>query len=251
MEHALRQAHAPSDADCARSLGAGSYASLYVELARARAYRGDFLGAAEAYRSAHACRPRAAGFLASLADVLFKARDFEGSREAINRALSIDPRWVHAHRIAGNLDFVAERWADAVARFRYVAASDTDRVDAGYGQIMFWLAQQRAGVPDPKFILRRPNNGWPQPLLKYLSGELTEEKLADAVREGDGDYDGDRHTGTDERLCEALYYVGQAHWARGDPRTARDYFAAAVNVKVLYAVEHGLSLAEIAKLRVD
>jgi hypothetical protein len=30
---------------------------------------------------------------------------------------------------------------------------------------------------------------------------------------------------------------------------ARDYFAALVNIKVLYFLEHGLALAEIAKLQ--
>ena len=30
---------------------------------------------------------------------------------------------------------------------------------------------------------------------------------------------------------------------------ARDYFAALVNIKVIYFLEHGLALAEIAKLR--
>ena len=69
-----------------------------------------------------------------------------GAREAIDASLAIDPRAVNANRLAGNIDFVEERWADATARFRYVASSDPDRVQAGYGQLMFWLSQMRAGV---------------------------------------------------------------------------------------------------------
>ena len=43
--------------------------------------------------------------------------------------------------------------------------------------------------------------------------------------------------------------MGEDYWARGQPEVARDYFAALVNIKVIYFLEHGLALAEIAKLR--
>ena len=128
------------------------FADLHVDVGAARVGQGDFPGAAKAYRSAHACRPRDAQILAALAGVLFDARDYAGAREAINASLAIEPRAVNANRLAGNIDFVAERWADAVSRFRYVAASDPDRVQAGYGQLMFWLSQMRAGVAKPEYV---------------------------------------------------------------------------------------------------
>ena len=248
-EHALEQGHAPPDGECASKLGATRFADLHADVGTARAGQGDFSGAATAFRSAHACRPRDAQILAALAGVLFDARDYAGAREAIDASLAIEPRAVNANRLAGNIDFVAERWAHAVARFRYVAASDPDRVQAGYGQLMFWLSQMRAGVAKPEYVERTPGEGWPQPLLLYLRGEYTEEELITPVKEGDEDFNSQPNTSTDERLCEALFYVGEAHWARGQPETARDYFAALVNIKVIYFLEHGLALAEIAKLR--
>jgi lipoprotein NlpI len=69
------------------------------------------------------------------------------------------------------------------------------------------------------------------------------------IRDGDEDYDAPPNNSTDERLCEALYYVGQAYWARGQPDVALEYFTALVNIKVIYFLEHGLALADIAKLR--
>ncbi len=248
-EHALEQARVPPDEECARSLGATRFADLHVDLGAARVGLGDFLGAARAYRSASACRPRDAQIYAALAGVLFDARDYRGAREAINAALAIEPRAVNANRLAGNIDFVAERWADAVARFRYVAASDPDRVQAGYGQLMLWLAQMRAGILKPSLVERVPGEGWPQPLLLYMRGEFTEAELVVPINEGDEEDNSQPNTSTDERLCEALFYVGEAYWARGQPEVARDYFAALVNIKVIYFLEHGLALAEIAKLR--
>ena len=248
-EHALEQAHVPPDAECARSLGATRFADLHVDVGAGRVGQGDFSGAAVAYRRAQACRPRDPQILAALAGVLFDARDYQSARESIDASLAIEPRSVNSNRLAGNIDFVGERWADAVARFRYVAASDPDRVQAGYGQLMLWLAQMRAGVAKPEYVERKPGEGWPQPLLQYLRGEYTEEELLTPIKEGDDEYNSQPNTSTDERLCEALFYVGEAYWARGKPEVARDYFAALVNIKVIYFLEHGLALAEIAKLR--
>ena len=247
-DHALEQAHVPEDAECARSLGATRFADLHMDVGAGRVGLGDFSGAAMAYRRAHACRPRDSQILAALAGVLFDARNYSDAREAINASLAIDPRSVNSNRLAGNIDFVGEHWADAVARFRYVAASDPDRVQAGYGQLMLWLAQMRAGVAKPEYVPRTPGEGWPQPLLQYLRGEYTEEELVTPIKEGDDGDNTQPQTSTDERLCEALFYVGEAYWARGQPEVARDYFAALVNIKVIYFLEHGLALAEIAKM---
>lgn len=248
-QHQIDQAHVPKDEACARSMGAPHFANLYAQLAAARTAEGDFAGAAREYRSAHACRPHDPEILAALAGVLFDARDFVAARAAITASLDIDARSVSSNRLAGNLDFVAEHWADAIARFRYVAASDDDRVLAGYGQLMLWLAQRRAGVATPEFVVRTPGDGWPQPLLLFMRGEYTEAELIVPIKQGDDADNLQPNTSTDERLCEALFYVAEEYWARGETAVARDYFAALVNIKVIYFLEHGLALAELAKLR--
>jgi len=249
--HSRDQAHVPDDSSCAGSLGANRYAALHNDVAASRTLEGDFPGAAADFRRALACRPRDAEILGALAGVLFDARDLAGARAVNNESLSINPRSVSSNRLAGNLDYVEERWADAIARFRYVAASDDDRVRAGYGQLMLWLAQRRGGVARPEFVVRTPGDGWPQPLLLYMRGEYTEAELIDRINEGDSEDNTQPNTSTDERLCEALFYVGEEYWARGQIDVARLYFAALVNIRVLYFLEHGLAIAEIAKLQVE
>jgi len=248
-EHQLQQAHAPRDEDCAGSVGATRFAGLHIQLGQLRSGEGDFAGAAAEFRSAHACRPHDADILSALADTLFDARDYAGARAAINESLAIDSRDISANRLAANLDYVEERWAYAISRFRYVASSDPDRVQAGYGQLMYWLAQRRAGIAKPEFVARMPGEGWPQPLLLYMRGQYTEAELIEPINEGDSDSNTQPNTSTDERLCEALFYVAEEYWARGQPDVARDYFAALVNIRVLFFIEHGIALAEIAKLR--
>jgi lipoprotein NlpI len=247
-EHELAQSKAPADEDCAGSIGASRFAELHVSIALARTGLGDFPGAVAAYRRAQACRPRDHQILSALSGALFDARDYVGARQAIEASLAIAPRAVNANRLAGNIDFVEERWAAATARFRYVAASDPDRGQASYGQLMYWLSQARAGVTKPEMVERTPGEGWPQPLLLYMQGQYTEAELTAPVRQGDDEDNAQPNTTTDERLCEALFYVGEAYWARGQLDVARDYFAALVNIKVIYFLEHGLALAEIAKL---
>lgn len=247
-EHALAQAHAPADEECARSLGAAVFAELHSMVAVAHSEQGDFAGAAQAYRRALACAPRSTRVLHNLADALFSARDFAGATGYIQRALAIDPRAVHLAVMAANIDFVSGRWADAMSRYRYAAASEADRTRADYWQLMYWLTQMRAGVPRPEFVARRHSEDWPRQLLLYLQGDYSEEDLATAVREGEGE---SANLGRDERLCEALFYVGEAHLAHGDADLARAYFAAAVNLKLIRFNEHGLALAEIARLQAD
>jgi lipoprotein NlpI len=221
------------------AIGAARFAALHGEFATSSADAGDLAAAADGYRHAHACRPHDPNILAALAGVLFDARDLRGARDAIEASLAIDPRSVSSNRIAANLDFVEERWADAIARFRYVASSDDNRRQAGYGQLMYWLAQLRGGIARPEFVTRTPAEQWPQPLLLYMRGEYTEAELLGPINAGDRDDNIIPNTSTDERLCEALFYVGEEHWARGQPDVARDYFAALVNIKVLYFLEHG------------
>jgi Flp pilus assembly protein TadD len=246
--HMLDQAHAPKVGECAGTIGATRYAGLYQALGFAREDQGDFSGATAEYRKALDCRPHDSDILTRLASASFDARDFAGARAAIDAALALDPRSVTANRNAGNLDFIEERWADAIGRFRYVAASDADRVRASYGQLMYWLAQRRGGVAKPEWVTRTPGEGWPQPLLLYMRGKYTEAELLTPIRSGDEESNSQPDTNTDQRLCEALYYVGEEYWARGRPDLAREYFAAVVNIKIVAFIEHGMALAEITKL---
>jgi lipoprotein NlpI len=248
-EHALTQAKPPAGDKCAGSMGAARYAALYTQLGYASYALGDVAGAESAYRSALACRPRDATIFEAIGQVRFRARDYDGARSALESALALDPRSVQISRQLGNIDFVTQRWADAVAHYRYSASSDVDRYVASYNQLMLWLAQMRAGIAKPEFVARSPRTGWPQPLLLYLRGQYTEAELVKPIREGDSDYDAQPHTSTEQRLCEALFYVGETYLARGETPVAKHYFAALVNIKVLDYDEHGLALSEIANLQ--
>jgi lipoprotein NlpI len=245
-EHALRQANAPADADCAASIGAVRFAALHMEVGSALTARGDYPLALRAFNRALACRPHDPWILLSVGTAQFDSRDYAGTRATLDNALRLDPRAVYLQRLAGKLAFVNEDWAEAVTRFRYAASGDADREQASYAQLMYWLAQMRAGMPNPAFVERKAPEGWPNPLFEYLRGVLTEQQVADATQSDDEEEETSNRD--QEKLCEALFYVGQARYARGEKDIARRYFAAVINLKVVYFIEHGLARAEIAKL---
>lgn len=255
-EHELNQARVPNDAECARSLGAQRFAMLHLQLGLARMEAGEFEAAAAAYGRAQACKPRDASMYGLLAEALFAARQYADARAAVDEGLALDPRSPALYRQAGTLDFVAGSWASATARFRYVAAGEPDRLQAEFAQLMFWLAQRRAGVPRPQFVERVHDEDWPRPLMRFLEGEFSEANLVQHVR-ADDVVDNYEHEAEDDelpfasnrRLCQALFYVGEAHWARGDSALAREYLAAAINLKAFELTEHQIALAEILKLR--
>lgn len=67
---------------------------------------------------------------------------------------------------------------------------------------------------------------WPGPILSFVRSQIDEKVLADRIR---AVADPDRRR---QRLCEALYYVGEWHLRRGDKDTALRYFKASASQRV-------------------
>lgn len=255
-EHALRQIETPRQG-CARTLGAARFAGLWNALGEARANRADHAGAADAFRRAAECLPRSVSILSALATELKWMGDLPQARQLLVRALTIDPRNATVRQQLGQIDFLEQRWADAIANYRYAATHDDERHDAAYSEIMFHLAQRRAGVAKPEVLhrpkkLRTDDDGeddeeeleWPTPILETLRGVRSEQSLLEQAQDDSG------YPSAQERLCEALYYIGQERLARGETDVARRYLAAVVNTRVLYFIEHNLALSELRRIGV-
>jgi tetratricopeptide (TPR) repeat protein len=243
VRHELALARPPADAQCAGSMGASRFAALHVQVGDAFQEHADQQSALAAYRSALACRPRDIGILRQIAEALFVMRDLPAAREVIEQGLAIDPRHIALNRLAGNCDYVAGRWADAMSRYRYVASGDLDPESATFAQLMFWLSQQRAGTPNPSWVPRRLGDLWPRPLVLFVKGEYTETELMRTLRNSEED-----PWVIEGQLLSSLFFAGESWWARGEPEVARRYFAAAVNLRRVHTDEYRLALAEIARL---
>ena len=112
---------------------------------------------------------------------------------------------------------------------------------------MYWLAQRRGGVAKPDFVTRTPGEGWPQPLLLYMRGKYTEAELLEPIKAGDEDQHAARTpapTSDCARRCSTS--------ARNTGRAASPTWHASISrrwsTSSVAFIEHGLALAEIAKL---
>jgi lipoprotein NlpI len=241
-EHRAAQLAMPTER-CARSLGAKRFAAVWSDLGAAHSNRGDTRSAIAAYRRALDCSPRNPDQLADLATELLATGEASEARTLIDRGLTIEPEHSDLNRLAGEQAFIAEQFGEAREHFRTHARLEREPDDVLYAQIMLWLAERRAGATPAKVLRRRyDKDEWPYPIWRALRGEIDEAALLESVWE-------DTYPTTQERLCEALYYLGQERLARGETDIARRYFAAVVNTRVLYFVEHRMARAELERLR--
>jgi tetratricopeptide (TPR) repeat protein len=233
----------PPDGECAHTLGATRFAAQYDDLGAAQSNAGNYTAAIEAYEKALACTPRAADIHAELATELFHAGRLADARTTASRGVALTDNDSVFDGVLMQLDFIEEHWAETVSRLRAMTTTETDAQRATYYQCFLWLAQRRAGVKQPELVARTEYEEWPAQILATLKGTMTEAELLDEIRAQKNE------VGRREELVEALYYIGQSRLANGETGTARRYFAAAVNLKVLYFIEHHLALAEIVKMR--
>ncbi len=105
----------------------------------------------------------------------------------------IDPRSVNSQSPRGQHRFRGGTLGGCRRPLPLCGRERPDRVQAGYGQLMYWLAQMRAvACRSPNSSRARPAEGWPQPLLLYMRGEYTEAELIAPIEAGD-DSDNDLH----------------------------------------------------------
>lgn len=245
LEYARHQVerHSVPEADCARTLGAARFAAMLDELGIAQSALGDHEGASEAFRRAIACSPRAAYLHADLASELMYLRRYDEARGAVQEGLTIEQDEPALHSVLAKIDFIEERWPDAIRRLRELIAAPEDPDQALYLHCLLWLAERRSGIGRPDVQLPEHEGQWPVPIFDALRGELTEDDLAETIR---AEPDIDRRR---EQLAEALFYLGQKRLTLGETEAAQRYFEAATRLKVQYFAEHHMALAELAKMR--
>jgi lipoprotein NlpI len=233
----------PPDTNCAQTLGAKRFATLFDDLGSVYSSMGEDAKAAEAYAKAIACNPRAEFLHAQLADALLDMGHYDEARAETQHQLTLRRGNFSLYTLVTQLDFIQDRWPDAITHARLAATEAPDDEQATYWQCFLWIAQKHTGARDPALVNRRVPPTWPAPILASLQGKITESELASAVA---AEQDGRRQR---EILTEALFYSGQKHLSEERVAEALKYFEAAVNLEVPYFIEHHMAMAELQKLR--
>jgi lipoprotein NlpI len=233
----------PPDSNCAQTLGAKRFAALFDDLGGVYSSMGEDAKAAEAYSKAIACNPRADFLHAQLAAALLDMGHYDEARVETQRQLTLGRASFSVYTLLTQLDFIQDRWPEAVAHARLAATEAPDDEQATYWQCFLWIAQKHTGAQEPILLDRRMPATWPAPVLQSLQGKISEAELADAV---DAERDGHRQR---EILTEALFYTGQKHLVENRTAEALKYFDATAGLQVPYFIEHHLAVAELHKLR--
>jgi predicted Zn-dependent protease len=233
----------PPATNCAQTLGAKRFATLYDDLAQAYSNMGEHIKAVDAYAKAIDCNPRADFLHAELAASYLDLGRYTDARIETQRQLHLGRANFTLYTLITQLDFIEGRWPDAVTNARIAATEAPTDEQSTYWQCFLWLAQMHAGTPEPVLVQRRIAETWPAPILESLQGKITEAELAQAVEE---EHDQQRQR---DILSEALFYTGQQRLAGNHVDEAVRYFTATVDLKVLYFIEHQLAMAELRKLR--
>jgi lipoprotein NlpI len=233
----------PPDANCAQTLGAKRFAFLLDDLGGLYSNMGDDAKAAETYSKAIACNPRAEFLHAQLAAALLGMGHYDEARLETQRQLTLGRANFSVYTLLTQLDFIQDRWQEAVTHARLAATEAPDDEQATYWQCFLWLAQKRIGTQDPVLVNRSASAGWPAPILESLRGNINETELTDAVK---SEHDEHRQH---EILAEALFYSGERRMAENKAAEATKYFTAVTNLQVTYFIEHHLATAELSKLR--
>lgn len=232
----------PPAMNCAQTLGAKRFATLYDDLAQAYSNMGEHTKAVDAYAHAIDCNPRADFLHAELAASLLDLGRYAAARAETQRQLHLGRTNFTLYTLLTQLDFIDGRWPDAVSNAKIAVTMAPNDEQATYWQCFLWLAQLHSGTADPTLVKRRISESWPTPILQSLQGKITEQELVEAVE--------DEHDPQRQRdiLSEALFYTGQHRLATGQVDEAVKYFTATVNLKVLYFIEHQLATAELRNL---
>lgn len=238
----LDAAQPPADR-CNAVLGARRYALLFRDVALADEALGDYAQASRHMQRAIECSPRDADLLALLAGQMMLLGRRDEARQTLARGLDAEPGSFELRAALMRLQFLEEHWDDVVDNARSLIDTDPDDGHTVYWQIMLHLAQERGGL---KISERPPHTSepdWPTAIWLTLSGQMTPLQLTQQIAAA-ADEKSRR-----QRLCEALFYIGEQYLARGARDTARRHFALATRMKILNFVEHGLALGELSKLR--
>lgn len=235
----------PPETNCAQTLGARRFAALFDDLARVYSEMGEHHKAVAAFGKAIDCNPRADFLHAELAVALLNQGRYGAARLETQRQSSLGRGDFTLYTVMTQLDFIEDRWPEAVSDARLAATEAPTDEQAAYWQCFLWLAQMRAGSQEPVLVQRRTAPAWPAPILESLQGRIDEAELVAAVQ---AESDPERRR---DILSEALFYTGERRLATNRAADAARYFTATVNLQVTYFIEHHLAAAELAKLRGD
>ncbi|HVZ00984.1 MAG TPA: caspase family protein [Dongiaceae bacterium] len=203
---------------------------------------GDFDGAREDVRRAIALKAGVPDYYNELSFLDLVAGDAAAGAKALDQAGAGDPKfWSTTAFAVYYFDGAMDKALEQAER------SIKDSPDYAYGWVWKSLVQRAGGdVAGANQSLAdglkaiKPTD-WPTPLLQFMSGKISEERMRVLANSGD-------LKTRNERLCEVSFYRGELAYLAGDKDTARAAMQVALGTRIYYYVEYAAAKARLARL---
>lgn len=166
----------------------------------------------------------------------FLAGDDSGAEQALDRALQLNPADAEAHAFRGFARYRQRQYAEALTAFR---AARANRLGYIYLPLWEWLAARGAGIRSEAAVetaLQGIEPGqWPAALLRvYLTSD--DGSALEALLRGDP------LQGTDTRVAEVAFYLGERDRHLGNPALARQRLERAALLAAPMSVERSMAV---------
>ena len=118
-----------------------------------------------------------------------------------------------------------------------------------YRALWHFIAQRDLNLEEAQVSLRKlrnalDENNWATSLVDLYLGDISESQLLNNLVRGVSS-----HQQLTDRLCEAYFYLGKYHSAKGNRGVASTYFKLALSTNVYDYVEHRYARLELSLLR--
>ena len=173
-------------------------------------------------------------------------KEFIQAYEAFDSTLDIDPEYDFAFLNRGIALYYGDR-ADLASQdlSTFYKLDETDPFRA------LWLYFAKA-EENPQNALKHlgtmrsalDSNHWATNIIDLFLGQVSESELLSNLLEGVTS-----QSTLTERLCEAYFYLGKYHMAKGNNGRAANYFKLALSTNVYDYVEHRYARLELSRLR--
>jgi len=180
--------------------------------------------------------------------VKLRKGDIKGALQDYETAKTINSGHPSAYLILGLAYYDVGDYKKAIEAFERATAFSNAHE---YTHLYLCLARSRTGVPAErlkamrelmKFLeSRKEQNDWFAALGGYLIGNVSEEQLLKAARQGGKDQQR-------ERLCEAWGYIGQRAMIAGERDRAVERFEKCLATKVGSFMEYGSAHMELRRI---
>jgi lipoprotein NlpI len=174
--------------------------------------------------------------------------EFIQAYEAFDATLDINPTYDFAFLNRGIALYYGGRPDLAVQDLEtFYAKDETDP----YRALWNYLAASQIDGPAARKLLEKArtvlnNDNWATKLVDLYLDKISENQLLSALIQGVTS-----QQQLTDRLCEAYFYLGKYHAARGHRGVASNYFKLALSTNVFEYVEHRYARLELNMLRED